>query len=412
MDTVLFRRPCDSGGEALSETVICGTIGRTGTPAYIYDSKKIIARCKLLREIPAAGVNVLYSIKANPHPGICRLVASAGLHFELASTGELAIAQQCNVAAGRCMVAGPAKRVNDLAQFITAGVGYINCESLAEAARIDHIAGQLRQRVKVNLRINPGEPVNGSKIKMGGRPSPFGIDEEDMEGAIRSLQQYPWIHFSGIHVYSGTQVLDLASLIRNFEYVRRLALSAAAITGSAPEVINFGGGFGIPFSESDMPLDEQQLVTSLASFFSAIRNDLGSADTEFYIETGRFLVGEAGYYVCTIVDIKVSRGKKFIILDGGINHFMALSPHFRFDARNPRIQLIRTGGMRHEDAGPTDLYDIAGPLCTSLDCLARRVALPQPAVGDRVVFPNAGAYALTMSPTGFLSHELPAEVLI
>lgn len=412
----------------MNEKIIRNLAEERGTPLFIYDANSIDRKCSLLKSLKALGVEILYSIKANPNAEVCQFIRNQELLAEIASRGELAIARESGFDLSSCMVAGPAKKIKDIVAMIEGGIGFINCESVNEAKRINDIARAGGRRIKINIRINPRDIGAGSRIKMGGRSSPFGIDEEEMDEALEQLDQLDMIELSGIHVYSGTQFLDPLVIRRNFEYVFQLSQHFRVILGRAPSVINFGGGFGIPFSGEEQPIDEALLMEELYSFFSKIRADESFWETRFFIESGRFITGDCGYFVCSIVDIKVSRGKKFVIVDGGINNYMSLSPHFRFDGKNPGVYLVRhsmarslvAGGDAGNEGGDAEGYDpesvevvdIAGPLCTSLDCLARKVSLSSPQIGDLVVFPNAGAYSLSMSPTGFLSHDLPGEVLI
>lgn len=393
----------------LDGAFIHSLVNANRTPLFIYDRQVIKRKCSLFNQLEQFGVNTLYSLKANPNIHICNFIKELGLQAEIASVGELKILENCGFDISRCGVAGPAKTDRDLRLYITVGVGYVNCESLTEAYRIAAIGAELNIVPKINLRINPGENLFGARIKMGGKATPFGVDEEMLRQVVREIENIKHIQLVGIHVYCGTQLLDIATIVANFEYTSKLAEQVMTLTNRTLDVIDFGGGFGIPLSAADEPLDEKELFNKLSLFFSTLRNKSLFSNTIFLIESGRFIVGDAGYFVCKVVDVKVSREKKFVILDGGINHYMSLSPFFRFEAHNPRIRLIK----KHYAAGmPVETVELAGPLCTSLDCLARKVVLPAIDIDDLVVFPNAGAYALTMSPVNFLGHDYPLEILV
>lgn len=396
----------------LSRSIIHSLADQHGTPLYLFESGKVIGKCAALRKLSKQGVEILYSIKANPHPDICRLIHEQGLSAELASVGELRSAVNAGFDLVNCMVAGPGKKPADLEVYIDAGVGFINCESLVEAERIASMGIKRGRDVKVNLRINPRHIGSGARLKMGGRPSQFGIDEEEMDSALRKIDGLDGISLTGIHVYCGTQFTDVGKIIAGFEYISELAVRYTELLGRPPEVINFGGGFGISNAGEDGAMDVDALLAAMEVFFSNCRSMKMFSQTRFFIESGRFVVGDAGYFIGTVVDIKVSRGKKFVVLDGGINHYLTASPQFRFDGANPPVHLIR---RRAEDPGPDEereYVDIVGPLCTPMDCLARKISIPSPSVDDLLVFPNAGAYSMTMSPTGFLSHPLPAQIII
>jgi diaminopimelate decarboxylase len=140
----------------------------------------------------------------------------------------------------------------------------------------------------------------------------------------------------------------------------------------------------------------------------AVDVDRDFALTRFMIEPGRFLVGEAGLYVARVNDIKTSRGKKYLILDGGMNHHLAASGNLgQVIKRNFPIAILN-----RFDLPPAETVDVVGPLCTPLDTLGRSVSLPVAQVGDLIGVFQSGAYARTSSPLGFLSHPTPPEVLV
>ena len=139
-----------------------------------------------------------------------------------------------------------------------------------------------------------------------------------------------------------------------------------------------------------------------------VRGDSRFLGTRFVIEPGRFLVGESGIYVARIIDIKESRGKKFLILDGGMNHHLAASGNLgQTIKRNYPVALLEK-----LNSGPEEEVDVVGPLCTPLDTLGRNLKLPEASIGDLVGVFQSGAYARSASPLGFLSHDTPSEVWI
>src|SRR5262249_40352214 len=155
-------------------------------------------------------------------------------------------------------------------------------------------------------------------------------------------------------------------------------------------------------------LGTQRLRQELDAVLKSMQDDALLSGTRFMVEPGRYLVGEAGVYVARVNDIKISRGKKFLILDGGMNHHLAASGNLgQVIKRNFPVALLN---KLEEEAKET--VDIVGPLCTPLDVLSREVQLPLADVGDLVGVFQSGAYARTASPLGFLSHSTPAEVLV
>jgi diaminopimelate decarboxylase len=169
---------------------------------------------------------------------------------------------------------------------------------------------------------------------------------------------------------------------------------------------NIGGGFGIPYAPGDRRLDLGPIGAALDRAMDDIRARL--PDTQVAVELGRYLVGEAGVYVCRVVDRKVSRGQTFLITDGGLHHNLAASGNFG--------QVIRRNypvvAPAHMSATDREIVHVVGPLCTPLDLLGSAIELPRLGVGDLVAVLQSGAYGLTASPTAFLSHPGPAEMLV
>jgi diaminopimelate decarboxylase len=172
--------------------------------------------------------------------------------------------------------------------------------------------------------------------------------------------------------------------------------------------LDFGGGLGIPYFANERELDMEKLREDLAALMTEIRGEALFAGTQFMVEPGRYLVGEAGIYVTRINDIKISRGKKFLIVDGGMHHHLAASGNLgQVIKRNFPVALLNKLAKNSEET-----VDVVGPLCTPLDVLAKDVHLPSADVGDLLGVFQSGAYARTSSPLGFLSHPTPAEVLM
>ncbi len=167
-----------------------------------------------------------------------------------------------------------------------------------------------------------------------------------------------------------------------------------------------GGGLGIPYFAGDTELDLAPIGAALGRRLQAVRPLLPEA--QIVIELGRYLVGPAGIYVCRVIDRKISRGKVFIVTDGGLHHHLAASGNFGQVVRRNYPIVI---GNRA--TGPADeTVEVVGCLCTPIDVLGRSVALPAPEIGDLVVVQQSGAYGRSASPLNFLSHPEPAEIVV
>jgi len=237
---------------------------------------------------------------------------------------------------------------------------------------------------------------------MGGRPSPFGIDAVRVPALVRQLVA-AGADWRGFHLYAGSQALDAGAIADTQAATLALAARLAEEAGAAPPLVNLGGGFGVPYFAGDRSLD-----------IAAIGNRLGEAlatrpavlsGSRFAIELGRWLVAEAGVYLARVIDRKESGGETFLILDGGLHHQLAASGNFGTVVR--RNYPIAVAHRMGEDA--TETVNVVGPLCTPLDRLGDRVALPRAEAGDLIAVFLAGAYGATASPSAFLGHPPAAE---
>jgi diaminopimelate decarboxylase len=277
-----------------------------------------------------------------------------------------------------------------------------------EVERISAISRKLGLRGPVALRVNPGGEVQGGAMRMGGKPAPFGIDEEKVDTVIERVVSDPALEFRGIHLFTGTQILDHAVLIRQYREGIEIALKVARALRRPLHTLDFGGGLGIPYFPGETELNMESLRNELDALMRDVRREPLFSGTCFMLEPGRYLVGDAGTYVARVTDVKTSRGKKFIILDGGMNHHLAASGNLgQVIKRNFPIAILNK-----MDQKPTERVDVVGPLCTPLDVLARELDLPVAEVGDLIGIFQSGAYARTASPLGFLSHPSPPEVLV
>ncbi|MGA7459084.1 MAG: type III PLP-dependent enzyme [Candidatus Korobacteraceae bacterium] len=378
-----------------------------GTPLFVYDQAILGRQWERLR---AAVPNfaIYYSVKANPNLNILAFFLAQGAGLEIASAGELHLAREAGCPADRLLFAGPGKTPAEIELAIQQGVGEIHAESLLELERIASIGTRLNRRVPVAIRVNPGADVQGGAMRMGGKPAPFGIDEEQMELALQYAVSQFAIDFRGIHLFTGTQILDDEVLLAQYRKGFRVARQAAAITGHPIRSLDFGGGLGVPYFSGEEKLDLVRLASGIAELETEINHDPGFSGTRFIIEPGRYLVAEAGVYLTSVIDVKLSRGKKFVILDGGMNHHLAASGNLG-QVIKKNFPMALANKWRCPD---DELVEVVGPLCTPLDTLGRSVELPCPEPGDLLAIFQSGAYARTASPLGFLSHPSPPEVMV
>lgn len=398
-----------SAGELLVGGVPVGALAAAhGTPLFAYDAGVLDRKWTLLREALPPEFAIAYSVKANPSPMILRHFLAKGSLLEVASAGELRRAAEVGCPPERILFAGPGKTEAELELALRQGIREIHAESSLELRRIGEIARRLGVRARVALRVNPGVEVQGGAMRMGGKPTPFGVDEERLDEVLDSILGDPAIDLRGLHVYAGTQILDPIVLARQYRRAVDIARRVAERVGHPLHTLDFGGGLGIPYFSGEVELDMAKLREELRALMAEMEGDPRVAGTELLVEPGRYLVGEAGIYITRLLDLKVSRGKTFLVVDGGMNHHLAASGNLgQVIRRNFPVAVIN-----RLDAEPTVTADIVGPLCTPLDTLARDLPVPSVAVGDLVGIFQSGAYALTASPVDFLSHPFPAEVLV
>jgi diaminopimelate decarboxylase len=379
-----------------------------GTPIFVYDASILDQKWDLLRRTFPPEFAISYSVKANPNPTILRFFLSKGSGLEIASGGEFFLALKAGCPAENILFAGPGKTVAELEYVLVSGIGEIHAESLLEVERISAVSRKLDMRARVALRVNPTEEAQGGAMRMGGKPVPFGIDEEVLDGALGRVFSDPFLDFRGLHLFSGTQILDYKVLISQYRKGIELGLKTAQKLGRPIHTLDFGGGLGIPYFPQEKPLDMDALRVGLSGLMMEVRQERLFDGTRFMLEPGRYLVGDAGIYVTRIIDKKLSRGKTYLVLDGGMNHHLAASGNLgQVIKRNFPVAILNK-----EKATEREKVNLVGPLCTPLDVLAREMDLPKAEVGDLVGVFQSGAYARTASPLDFLSHPHPAEVLV
>jgi len=376
------------------------------TPFFAYDRAQLTERIALLRATMPADLQLSYAIKANPMTAVVEHLARLVDSLDVASAEEMRIALNTPTPASRVSFAGPGKVPAELTRAVAAGVT-IEMESETEARRVAEIGERLGIRPRAAVRVNPDFKIKGSGMRMGGGPQQFGVDAEVVPALLRELARAD-IDFQGFHIFGGSQNLNAEVLCEAQRRTVDLALRLAADAPAPIRYLNIGGGFGIPYFEKDEPLDLATIGVNLKSLLRDVVRPAVGEEPRVVIELGRYIVGEAGYYVTRVVDRKVSRGKTFLVVDGGMHHQLAASGNFgQVIRRNYPVSVVP-----RSDTGGSETVSVVGCLCTPLDLLADGATLPTAEIGDLVVVHQAGAYGLTASPTAFLSHPAPVEVLV
>jgi diaminopimelate decarboxylase len=375
------------------------------TPYFAYDRRLLTDRIRLLRATLPPMVKLNYAVKANPMPAILHHLAGLVDGMDVASTREMQTALDTGMPGSSVSFAGPGKTEPEIVQAVAAGVT-IEMESATEAERVIRAGELLGVGPRVAVRVNPDFQVKGSGMRMGGGPQQFGVDAEQVPDLLADLAAAD-IDFLGFHVFAGSQNLNADILCEAERKTVELILALAEKAPAPVRYVNLGGGFGIPYFDKDAPLDLAAIGGNLAELVED-RIAPNLPDAEVVVELGRYIVGECGVYVTRVVDRKVSRGRTYLVVDGGLHHQMAASGNFGSVIR--RNYPIAVGNRLAEPANST--VTVVGCLCTPLDLLGDEVMLPDARIGDLIVMFQAGAYGLTASPTAFLGHPMPVEVLV
>lgn len=374
------------------------------TPFFAYDRALLDQRVALLRGALGPRVELSYAMKANPMPALVQHLATRVDRIDVASAGEMQHALDSTIRPDRVSFAGPGKTPAEIRQAVAAGI-IVEVESPTELVRVIAAGESLGVEPNIAIRVNPDFAVKGSGMRMGGGPQQFGIDAEQVPALLDEYASA--VNVLGFHIFAGSQNLNADIIAEAQRRTVDLVSTLAAHLPSPLRYLNLGGGFGIPYIERDRPLDLETVGANLRELAEGVIAER-FPEASPVIELGRFLVGECGVYVTKVVDRKVSRGKTFVVVDGGMHHQLAASGNFGQAIRRNYPLVV---GNRAAEV-TEDSVTVVGCLCTPLDLLGDDVELPPVDIDDLIVIFQQGAYGLTASPTAFLGHPAPAEVLV
>lgn len=373
---------------------------RYGTPCLCYEQSEIKYWAQTLRSALPETAKLIYSVKASPSPALITYYNRAGFYFETASCGELTVLINLGVSPDKIWVSGQGKTRAYLKEAVSYGVRCFNLESHHELEILAPLIAN-KEGYYCNLRINPKYSFGESVLSTAGESSAFGVDEEQMDSIL--LGKYGEL-INGIFVYAGSQLFHAEDIVKNTEYCFNLAKKFYDLTGRPLENVDFGGGFGVPEDECTEELDIAALYTGLSILFQRFTGEACFTDhTSFYFESGRYLCARTACLICSVVDIKSSRGQKYLVTDGGINCLGVKQKEYRLFS--PYIRHIGQSG------GKTDTYRIVGTTCTPIDMTHPDAVLCNPQIGDYICILDCGGYSLTFSPQNFNGLYAIAEVV-
>ena len=375
---------------------------RHGTPLYAFDAAVLRARLDRVRAAMGNRIEVLYSLKANPSVAVTAVVRQAGAGCEIASLGELEVARAAGFDPRSLRFAGPGKTTEELAVGLDQGLGTFHVESASELRELAALAARRGIRADVALRVNPGTGPAGARMRMAGASSRFGIDIAQVPGLLAEAHQLPSLRVRGLHVYGGTQLFDAQSFVHQATTLATHADAWERELGIGLDELDLGGGFGIATYAGDGSFDLDAAAAGIRDLVA--RHD--RPGRRWFVELGRFLCGPAGVYLTRVVRTKESGGIRHAVVDGGMHH-CAAAAGIGTVLRRPALLVTAA-----EPLGTGPAQTVGGVLCTPQDQFAEAMPLPALREGDLVAVLHAGAYGTTFSPTGFLSHPAPAEVLV
>ncbi|QEN05371.1 diaminopimelate decarboxylase [Thiospirochaeta perfilievii] len=373
-----------------------------GTPLFIYDAETIKDKYNYLRDNLPSQVDIFYAMKANSNIAIIKLLTSLGAGIEVASEGELYACKKAGVNPRNIVFGGPSKTDSDIETAIDMGIYALNAESLGEIRRINRIATTKGVVMDVELRINPEFEIAGVAVSLGGGSKKFGMDTEQLDTIIKEVLTFKGVRLQGIHIFAGTGINNSEGFLSNLENCFRIAKELNDNFFKV-ESIDVGGGIGIPYNNSDPEFIIDGLkgkISNLIKQYPFIKEN----GTRIITEPGRYLVGQSGVYITQVVDRKISRGREYLLVDGGAQHLL----------RPALIGVSQpTYNMSKLSSSDSKKYDVGGSLCTSIDFLGKDIDLPVDSdIDDNIAVFCSGAYGYNESMPFFLSHDIAPEVLI
>ena len=362
------------------------------TPFFIYDLDKLTAH---LNQLTAqTDVKLWYAVKANPLSRIIQCLDSAGFNFDVASKGELEQVLTQGIDSERVLNTGPAKSPKQISHFIARGVRTFVAESVNQVRWLNEQATKANCQLQVLLRVQLRWPDSEKNPLGGDSLTPFGLGCDEWQAL--TVSDYPALSFDGLHIFQWGNMLSTDKLAELWRAMIAPLQQLASSININLNILDLGGGLGIPYTQDANRLDWSALIETLA----AIKADAGVK--ELWMELGRYAVGECGHYATPVVERKENYNQQQVILSGGINHLL-----------RPAVtsQDFPTALLRESTAEPAAMT-LYGPLCTALDCLGEHQLASDLNEQDWLVFSQCGAYGFTESMPYFLCHELAAEYIL
>jgi diaminopimelate decarboxylase len=383
-----------SGRFCCERVPLSALAARFGTPTYVYSRAAVLERlARFGRGLAGVRSLVCYSVKANSHLRILRLVRQAGAGFDIVSGGELARVLRAGAAAETVVFSGVGKTAGEIEAALAAGILMFNVESAGELELLEARARALGKTAGMAIRINPQVRADTHPyVATGQTIHKFGVTKREALAMYQRAAASPHLRVRGVACHIGSQILEVVPFLKALDEI--VAVAQALRSQEIPvEFLDLGGGFGIRYKD-EAPLDVGKLTRGLV-------RRLAPLPYRLILEPGRALVGEAGVLLARVLYVKRSRRKNFVVVDAGMNDLMRPALYGSYHQVVP-VERRATPKLR---------ADVVGPLCETGDFLARDREIAEPRPGDLLAVLTAGAYGYVLS-SNYNTRPRPAEVLV
>ncbi len=378
-----------------------------GTPLYLYSEATLVHHLTQIQTAFAEAKPIIcYSIKANGNLSIARLMGQHGAGFDVTSGGEFYRAQKAGPADAKIVFAGVGKTDAEIRYALENGVYLFDVESEQELHAIGRVAESMKVVASVALRVNPDlPPKTHVKTDTSVKGVKFGLDIETVLDVARGVVGHKHLRVAGLHMHLGSPILSAEPYRLGCEKGVKL-IAALRQQGHDVTVLNMGGGFGIHYRKQEaLPASE---------FAKVILPAVRETGCQLVLEPGRFIVGNAGILVSSVLFTKETGGKRYVIQDAAMNDLIRPTLYDSFHRIWPVTPKddVPEKPEDFEAAIPgTVPQDVVGPVCESGDFLAKGRNLPALHRGDLLAVFSAGAYGMAMA-SNYNARCRAAEVLV
>jgi diaminopimelate decarboxylase len=382
-------------GELYCENVPVRRIAeKVGTPFYLYSAATLGHHFRVFQASFQGFPHIVcFAVKANGNLAILRLFGKLGAGADIVSGGELHRALSAGMDPGRIVYSGVGKREDEIRAALKAGILLFNMESSQELEAINRIAGRMKKKAPVALRINPDiDARTHPYISTGLKKNKFGINIERALEDYRRAQELPHLEVMGAACHIGSQITEVEPFVAALERLKEL-IERLKGQGIGIRYLDLGGGLGIQYDQEAPPHPKE--------YGGRLLQHLQGLDVTLILEPGRVLVGNAGVLLTRVLYRKQTPTKTFVVVDAGMNDLIRPALYEAHHALQP---VVKRRGKAVE-------VDVVGPVCESSDVLARARPLVLPRQGELYAVMSAGAYGMSMA-SNYNSRLRPAEVLV